>query len=74
MDLQTFINIASEWRDEGNAVTDQLSDVLEGNIEGCNPNALKRIVRFLSRSQTRENITDAEDVAEEINLFLAREN
>lgn len=41
LDLLTFLRLAKEFRDLGDAVGDQLIDAANGNIEDQNPNALR---------------------------------
>jgi hypothetical protein len=49
MDLTTFLKLAKQFRDLGDAIGDQLVDAAYGNIEDQNPNALDACHRLLKQ-------------------------
>lgn len=72
MDLATFLRFAKRYNDMGWAVQDQLVDVAQGgSMFDQNTNALEIVSKFLRH--IGENVTDATELADEIDQFLASE-
>jgi len=79
MNLNTLIAICDKYSDLGGAITNQITDVLNDNIEETNLNALKRIRGFLGhlinmRIDDEELTNDLVDTDEEISKYLANPN
>lgn len=73
MDLMTFIKAARVFTDLGDAVSDQLVDVMNGGaLEDQNQNALKLIVKALARLNAM-GVDGASTVADEIKEYLSTE-
>lgn len=77
MDLADVIEIADAYADMGNAIQDQLKDVLDCGIDSAieegklNPNALKYMTQFLELA-ARNHVVDATDWLEEIHAAASR--
>lgn len=71
MDLETFLQMADEYKALGWSVQGQLAEIADGSpMEDQNPNALKIIKSFLL-SLDMCGIKGADDLAEEIDDYLA---
>ncbi len=50
MDIETFVKLAKQYNDLGWAIQEQLNDVLQGDVDSVNPNALAYIKRFIDEA------------------------
>lgn len=84
MELRDLIEIAKAYQSLGWAVQEQLDDFLQGEEEGCNPNALRLASDFLRKvnhkavaqrwdEDARQDLIDeAAEAREEIDSFTLR--
>lgn len=64
MTLETFVRLCRTFRDLGNAVTDQLDDVMDRRPEDAKPNALRLLRDWLR--QVERVAWDDDELGDEV--------
>lgn len=69
MDIYQIINLGHEYAKLGGAVQEQLDRVTLGDIDNCNPNAVKWMIAFVKAAQ-KQGAEDCEELLEEMEAFV----